>query len=162
MACDTVGQLTCRDGMRRVSAASAETDVLDCCPYIRDGKAALIVMRANGALVEMANPGYLSPPTAPAEPSLEPPDGAVATSYTYRYVGEDGEPSDPITTQPILPSPGFLGSLDGGFSFSLNQPYRVDAMLLCEGDGKVNEFDAGVGAGVSYVPFLTTDNLCRL
>jgi hypothetical protein len=148
---DVAGQLTSRGGMRPVQCVQRIPTILDCYPHEVDGKVYLVALAANGELLALESPSYGRPVPRPAEPSLAVASGQTATSYSFRYrdadvdgVGADGPEAEPA-------QPARISVIDGGAAGATMWPYYVDANQLCQGGGKVGQFDGG-GAATASVP----------
>jgi hypothetical protein len=106
------GQLTTRDGMRRVASTVAASDVLDCFPYESGGNTVLLALTASGELVALPSPAYGPETPAPSEPPLTLTSGQTGTTYTQRFVA--GQTTEPPPPQP--PAADYVGELFGGSS----------------------------------------------
>jgi hypothetical protein len=95
------GQLTSRDGMRRVVCTQSASDVLDCFPYDHNGTTVLLALTASGELVALPSPAYGPETPLPSEPPLTLTSSQTGATYTQRFVvGQVSEPSPPIPAEP--------------------------------------------------------------
>jgi hypothetical protein len=106
------GQLTTRDGMRRVASTVAASDVLDCFPYESGGNTVLLALTASGGLVALPSPAYGPETPAPSEPPLTLTSSQTGTTYTQRFIA--GQASE--TAPPAPPPPAYVGELFGGLA----------------------------------------------
>jgi len=106
------GQLTTRDGMRRVVCTSSASDVLDCFPYDHNGTTVLLALTASGQLLALPSPAYGPETTAPSEPPLTLTSSQTGTTYTQRFVVGQVTESSPAPP----PAAAYVGELFGGLA----------------------------------------------
>jgi hypothetical protein len=112
------GQLTTRDGMRKVVCTASASNVLDCFPYDYNGTTVLFALTASGELVALPSPAYGPETTAPNEPPLTLTSSQTGTTYTQRFiVGQASE-----TPPPAPPAPDYVGELFGGLASTASWP----------------------------------------
>jgi hypothetical protein len=112
------GQLTTRDGMRKVVCTASATNVLDCFPYDYNGTTVLVALTASGELVALPSPAYGPETTAPNEPPLTLTSSQTGTTYTQRFVVGQ------VTEAPPAPPPAavYVGELFGGLAATTSWP----------------------------------------
>lgn len=147
------GQMTCREGMQKVSFVGGNPTILDAYPYEAD-KTQLIVLRADGALMVLDSPAYGDVFT-PYEPDLSVDNGQVKTSYTMRY--QDGTYGAVVDDPPVPPVETMTNVLDG----NPVSVYYVDAENNCE-DARYDSFDGGNASTDDMPRNIQTSGLCDL
>lgn len=110
LACNVPGQIYVRGGMRKVAVVGGSPDILDCFPYEKDGKSALISMLPDGRIVFQPSPAYGWQSKVPYEPDLGG-SPLVTTGYTQRFVEGVADSFDPPDPE-LDPNPG--GGWSGG------------------------------------------------
>lgn len=115
------GQLTTRDGMRRVVCTETAANVLDCFPYEHNGGTVLLALTAAGELVALPSPAYGPDTPAPHEPPLTLSPGQTGTTYTQRFVV--GQVSE--TAPPEPPAPTYVAELFGGVASTASWDYLL-------------------------------------
>lgn len=90
--CAIPGQLTIRNGMRRVDfTGDTGFNSISFYPYAFNGETKLIALASDGTVHVLNGPSlWLTPPT-PTEPTLSPAAGQVVSSYTGRFYADGQE-----------------------------------------------------------------------
>ena len=150
------GEVSSRNGMRKVAVVGAVSAVRDCYAYESQGKSYLVSLLPNGDLVALESPAYGLPTDRPSDPQLSATAPQVATAYTHRYVtasvASDGAAPEP-------PS-GLVDVLNGGTPATASHPYYLDANAQCNGTGKLAEADGGSAADSVIAPSIPLTSLC--
>lgn len=115
------GQLTSRDGMRRVACVEDSADVLDCFPVDIGGESVLLALRSDGSLVALRSPAYGSRTAAPSEPPLALIEGQTGATYTNRFVIGPSDESEPEPPGPDA----YVDELYGGSPLTASWPYLI-------------------------------------
>jgi len=160
LASDVPGQVYVRGGMRKVAVVGGSPDLLDCFPYERDGKTALISMLPDGRLVFQSSPSYGWQSRVPYEPNLSG-GPLVSSSYTYRHI--IGPTDDGTFRPPDLDPDTDVGECEaflvGGTASSFAFAPRLDA-AGCDGQVLETFFDGGSATAVADCS-ASIDGLCE-
>jgi hypothetical protein len=134
LALTVPGQLTTRDGMRKVVCTESASDVLDCFPYDYNGTTVLLALTASGELVALPSPAYGPETPAPSEPPLTLTSSQTGTTYTQRFiVGQVAE-----TAPPAPPASDYVGELFGGRSSTTSWPRLLTGNANWRGDWDID------------------------
>lgn len=148
------GQLTTRDGMRRVVCTESASDVLDCFPYDYNGNTVLLALTASGELVALPSPAYGPETPAPHEPALTLTSSQTGTTYTQRFVvGQVAE-----TAPPEPPAADYVNELYGGLSSTSQWPYLAQAGSASE-QPTTNDYFGGSASTPDFPPSLLTSSI---
>lgn len=104
------GQLTVRNGMRKVIGMSEVQSALDCFAFDFGGTSVIVAMLPDGALVPCESPHYAPAPSMPNEPVFGIQSGHTGVTYTNRFVTG---PASEAVPQPPADSP-YRSSVGGG------------------------------------------------
>lgn len=155
LCADVPGQIYTRGGMRHVAFVEQAGVVLDCYPYVFEGRLFLVALQADGSLVALESPAYGQEMPSPQEPALTAGQGLVASSYTTQYA-ESG-----TATPPPPPAAGVLiSTLTGGSASTQSWQYSLNANALCAGDNKEDAFSGGNASTANVPAALSPDELC--
>lgn len=152
------GQIAARSGMRKVSSTASVSTILDCYPYVVDGRTVLVAMNANGELVSLGSPAYGDDTPPATDPALASASGSTQTSYTYQYAN----PDVPSVAARTPPTTTLVSALNGGEVGTTAPPYIVDAMSACAVEGTVEDVDGGSASDDSPESSLMLSELCPL
>lgn len=144
--------------MRKVSSTTTAASILDCYPYVVDGRTVLVAMNADGELVSLGSPAYGDETPPATNPGLSSTAGSTQTSYTYRYANAEV----PSVAAESAPSATIASAIDGGDIATTTPPYIVDAMSECAATGTVDEINGGSAADDSPEPAILLTELCPL
>ena len=139
LALTVPGQLTTRDGMRKVVCTASASDVLDCFPYDHNGTTILLALTASGELVALPSPAYGPETPAPSEPPLTLTSSQTGTTYTQRFVA--GQTTEPPPPQP--PAADYVGELFGGSSSTASWTRLLTGNANWRGDWVDQQYTAG-------------------
>jgi len=143
------GQLTTRDGMRKVVCTASASDVLDCFPYAYGGSTVLLALTASGELVALPSPAYGPETAAPSEPPLTLTTSQTGTTYTQRFVvGQVSEVSPPSP-----PDTDYVNELYGATASTTAWPYLARAGSAAS-QPTDNDYFGGYAATPDYPPSL--------
>jgi hypothetical protein len=142
--------------MRKVAVVGGSPDILDCFPYEKDGRSALISMLPDGRIVFQPSPAYGWQSKVPYEPDLGG-SPLVTTGYTQRFVEGPADSFDPPDPE-LDPNPGggWSGgdasdckeSLLGGTAYTFVATPRLDASGCAE-QPLEQAFDGGTASSVA-------------
>lgn len=155
LCADVPGQLYTRGGMQPVAFVQQAGVVLDCYPYVFEGRTFLVALTADGSLVALESPAYGHPLASPQEPVLAADQGLVSSSYTTQYI-ESGT----LLPEPPPPGPALFGLLEGGSAVTQAWQYSLNANQLCAGEGKEDTFTGGNASTYSVPPSLSPSDMC--
>ena len=155
LCADVPGQIYTRGGMMPVAFVQQAGALLDCYPYVFEGRTFLVSLRSDGSLVALESPAYGQPLASPQEPLLSAGTGLVAASYTTQYV-ESGS----LAPDPPQPASVLFGLLEGGSATTQAWTYSLNANQLCAGEGKEDTFTAGNASTNSVPPSLSPSDMC--
>lgn len=145
------GQMTTRDGMRRVVGTEDVPNVLDCFAFDFGGQSVIAVMLPDGSLAVVNSPAYGPETTMPSEPVFGIQAGQTGATYTNRYV--IGPASE---TVPPAPSPSpYRDSIGGGGASSSSWTATVAGGATVTGSTTSN-YSGGTPATPDYPPVLLT------
>lgn len=80
------GQLTSREGMRRVVGLEAIGNTIDCFAFDFEGESVIIAMNQAGVLTAIHSPAYGPETAMPNEPVFGISNGQTGVTYTNRFV----------------------------------------------------------------------------
>jgi len=150
------GEVSSRNGMRKVAVVGSAPSVLDCYAYESQGKSYLVSLLPNGQLVALESPAYGDRTSRPSEPQLTATGSQEATAYTYRYFTASTSSTGAVTDTPS----SLVDLLDGGPASTASRPYYIDANAQCSGSGKLAEADGGSAADSIIAPSIPLSSLC--
>lgn len=151
------GQLTTRDGMRRIIGLTDFTNIIDCYAFDFGGRSVIVALRTNGDLVAIESPAYAAEPAMPVEPIFGIQSDQIGATYTNRFV--QGPASETLPPAPAA-SP-YVSELTGQSASVSTPTYMVRAGDTVTGN-TASIYDGGTASTPEFNPEITTTQLPAL
>lgn len=145
------GQLTTRDGMRRIVGTADITNAIDCFAFTFGGKSVILAMSPTGALIPIESPAYGSETAMPTEPIFGIQTGQTGATYTNRFV--QGPASETVPPSPA-PSP-YRTEIGGGGASTSSWGGTVTGGANV-GSGVTSDYNGGIAATPEFNPAILT------